>query len=203
MVLGGWDWIRTKINGPSGVTVYADRLHSCPRYVDMSKAGARKDLDAVYEQGVRVSDTSGDPAELSLTLQAKTSQAVVVTGVEIKVVSDRAVPSSGLVVYGECGGGMTPRPFDVNLARTPVPVRPVAPAKGDEAVDFPFKVVDSDPEQLTLQLRPGERDIRFTVEVEWVADGEHGSKVLDNDGQGFRVMGTGGLPTYGYGEMRQ
>ncbi|MFJ8001143.1 hypothetical protein ACIQ7D_29130 [Streptomyces sp. NPDC096310] len=203
MVLGGWDWIWTKINGPSGITVYADRPYSCPRYIDMPKADVRKDVDAAYAQGVRVSDKSGFPAELSLTLQAKTSQAVVVTGVKVKVLSNRAVPSSGFVVYGECGGGMTPRRFDVSLAKTPVPVRPAAPAKGDEVVDFPFKVADSDPEQLTLQLRPGERDIRFTVEVEWVADGEHGSKILDNAGQGFRVMGTGDLPTYGYGEMFQ
>ncbi|MFJ2554786.1 hypothetical protein ACIO2V_04450 [Streptomyces sp. NPDC087534] len=201
LLLGGWGWIWTKITGPSGATVYSDGTYSCPRYIDVPKAEARKDLNAAYDRGVRVSDKSGFPAELPLTLQAKTAQAVVVTGVKVKVLSNRAVPSSGFVVYGECGGGMTPRPFDVNLAKTPVSVRPVAPAKGDDAVDFPFKVADSDPEQITLHLQPGERDIRFTVEVEWVADGEHGSKVLDNNGQAYRVMGTGGLPVYGYGEV--
>ncbi|MFG2173754.1 hypothetical protein ACGFMO_20690 [Streptomyces niveus] len=65
-----------------------------------------------------------------------------------------------------------------------------------ELVDFPLKVSDSDPEELVLLLAPGERDIRFSVAVKWVADGESGSTVLDNDGRGYRVMGKPDLPTY-------
>ncbi|MBT2419033.1 hypothetical protein J7F01_37225 [Streptomyces sp. ISL-22] len=62
--------------------------------------------------------------------------------------------------------------------------------------DFPYKVSDSDPAQVVLLLHPGQRDVRFTVEVEWVSDGEHGSETLDNHGQGYRVMGQGDLPRY-------
>lgn len=61
-----------------------------------------------------------------------------------------------------------------------------------------MQVSGSDPEQIGVQLMPGDRDIRFTVEVDWISDGEPGSEVLDSGGDGFRVMGDGALPTYGF-----
>ncbi|WP_307659523.1 hypothetical protein [Streptomyces sp. V1I1] len=141
-------------------------------------------------------DGDGYPPELVLTLQTPTPKAVVVTGVKVKVLKRTAVPTSGVIV-GEraCGGSMMTRPFEVGLSKSPVKVLPTA---GDDGttVDFPLKLSESDPEQLGLRLDPGDWHVRFTVEVEWVADGERGSKVLDNKGRGFEVSGTGDLPTY-------
>lgn len=173
-----------------------------PSYLGGSLGEVRKkeretpETDVVRRQGVPVHDGKGEPALISLTLQAKTSQAVVVTGLRMKILSTEPLPESGLMVRPDgCGGPMAPRQFQVGLAKSPVSVDPVAP-DGGELVDFPLKVSDSDPEELELLLDPGNRDIRFTVAVEWVADGEDGSTVLDNDGKGYRVLGKPDLPTY-------
>ncbi|MEV6175358.1 hypothetical protein AB0L99_45155 [Streptomyces sp. NPDC051954] len=191
-----------KVTGPPGVTVYAESLDACvPMYFDASLEDVRGNPDAALQRGVPVHDGEHLPVELPLTLQAKTSQAVVITGVKVKVLSNTALPASGVIVNPDgCGGGMTPRVFDVDLTATPVPVQPVASGDG-ETVDFPLKVSDSDPEQLSLQLDPGDHDVRFTVQVEWVADGEYGSEVLDNNGLGYRVMGNGDIPAYDKAEL--
>lgn len=203
MVQGGWTWLWSEIKGPSGVTVYSPGVGGCaPSYLDASLDEARKkeqeapETNLVHDQGVPVYDGEWEPPTITLTLQAKTSQAVVVTGVQFKILSSKPLPASGLLVSPEgCGGGMTPRRFEVGLTKSPVSIDPVAPDSG-ELVDFPLKVADSDPEGLELLLAPGNRDIRFTVAVEWVADGESGSTVLDNDGKGYRLMGKPDLPTY-------
>jgi hypothetical protein len=138
----------------------------------------------------------GFPPEMELTLQAPTSQAVVITGVKVDVLERTAVPGSGTVVEDPaCGGTLTARPFDVDLTRSPAKVRAAASGDGT-VVDFPLKVSAGDPEQIGLNLDPGDWRVRFTVEVGWIAEGEPGSKVLDNNGRGYQVMGMGGLPSY-------
>lgn len=203
IVQGGWTWLWSEVKGPSGVTVHSDKVWGCmPGYFDASLDEVKKKqreapgAGVVQEQGVPAYDGKGIPANVSLTLQAKTSQAVVVTGLKIKILSSEPLPESGVMVTVEgCGGPMSPRVFEVGLTKSPVSVDPVAP-DGGELVDFPLKVSDSDPEELELLLVPGDRDVRFSVAVEWVADGEGGSTVLDNDGRGYRVMGKPDLPTY-------
>ncbi|RII06971.1 hypothetical protein DSC45_34655 [Streptomyces sp. YIM 130001] len=89
---------------------------------------------------------------------------------------------------------MTPRVFTVDLTKSPAQARPEK-SPGKKSADFPLKVSDSDPEQVSLLLEPGDREIRFAVEVMWIAGGESGVEVLDNNGLGFRVMGDGNIPT--------
>ncbi|MFI1809667.1 hypothetical protein ACH414_04900 [Streptomyces sp. NPDC020422] len=194
---GGLSWVAAKISGPPGLTVYDGGLGGCvPRYVDASLDELKRNPDAA-ETGVPVHGGRFDPVELPLTLQAKTSQAIVVTGIRIKILSIEPLPRTGVVVEPDgCGEIMEPRPFDVALTEKPAPVaQPVADENGKQA-DFPIKVSDSDPEQLSLRLDPRGKDVRFTVEVEWVADGEYGSKVLDNRRLGYRVMDMGRLPSH-------
>lgn len=203
IVQGGWTWIWSEIKGPSGVTVHSSGVGGCvPSYLDSSleeaKAKEREtpETDLVRDQGVPVYVGEKPPADMVLTLQAKTSQAVVVTGLRIKILSSKPLPEAGVMISPDgCGGPMIPRKFVIGLTKSPVSVDPVAPDSG-ELVDFPLKVADSDPEELELHLAPGDRDVRFTVAVEWVADGEGGSTVLDNDGKGYRVMGKPDLPVY-------
>ncbi|WP_329420371.1 hypothetical protein [Streptomyces sp. NBC_01268] len=194
---GGLSWVAEKISGPAGLTVFDGGIGGCvPRYVDASLEDLKREPDAA-DKGVPVHGARSEPVELPLTLQAKTSQAVVVTGVRITLLSAKAVPRTGVVVEPDgCGALMTPRAFDVALTVTPTPVAEPVPGKNGAVADFPFKVSDSDPEVLTLRFDPGSQDVRFTVEVEWVADGEYGSKVLDNRGLGYRVMARGGLPLH-------
>ncbi|MFG2173753.1 hypothetical protein ACGFMO_20685 [Streptomyces niveus] len=117
IVQGGWSWLWSEVKGPSGVTVHSEGVWGCmPGYLDASLDEVKKkqqktpETDLVQEQGVPAYDGKGEPADLSLTLQAKTSQAVVVTGLQIKVLSNKPLPESGVMVGVEgCGGGMTPR----------------------------------------------------------------------------------------------
>ncbi|MEU5060179.1 MULTISPECIES: hypothetical protein [unclassified Streptomyces] len=203
----GWGWIWGQISGPAEVKAYTPGIatDACiPLYSEQSVAVLKGDTATALQRSVPISDTSGMPAEFPITLQAKTEQSIVITGVQVKVLSSKAIPRRGLILEPDgCGALVWPRTFTVNLIGAPITTKPVKPDTGKAPVDFPFKVSTKDPEQVTLQLAPGDRDIRFTVKVEWVTDGEPGSKLLDNGGKGYRVMGRGNLPTYSQAKLTQ
>jgi hypothetical protein len=192
-----WQWF----TGPPKLSVSKPMLGSCPQYFEgsLSELKSRKPR-LPLSGGVVVTARGDDPANMIVTLQAGSSQAIVVTGLKVHVLSSRSMPASGTVVHGECGGGMTPRRFDVEFARNSASVTPVKPETGP-TVGFPLKISDSDPEQLELRLLPGERDVRFAVEIEWISAGQSSRTVLDNDGAGFRVMGEGDLPVHEYADL--
>ncbi|GGY11972.1 hypothetical protein GCM10010358_75440 [Streptomyces minutiscleroticus] len=162
-----WGWAWDKVSGPPGLTAYTSGPTSCT------------------------------PATLPLVLQAKTDQAIVVTGVEVTILPDTApAQDEGKPSSGNCTGTVHEPVFDADLAQTPVPVVPVEKNPEPDRTDFPFTVAADSPKQLTLQLQPGKPDARFFLKVEWVADGEYGSVILDNDddsrtndGPGYRGAG--------------
>ncbi|MCZ0992676.1 hypothetical protein O1L44_05360 [Streptomyces noursei] len=153
-VQGMWGWIWDKISGPPGLTAYTSGLTPCA------------------------------PATLPLVLQAKTDKAIVVTGVKVNVLPDdskegfayREDPS-----VGKCAGTAHDPMFDVNLTQTPASVVSVAENAEPDRTDFPFTVSSDHPKQLRLRINPGKRDVRFSLKVEWVADGEYGSATLPDD----------------------
>jgi len=197
------------------VTVYTPGVSSSSSYTDVPVDAVEKNFESAAKAGrvpaaikgeVPVAVKDDSPPELPLTLQTKTSQAIVVTGLTVRVLSRRSLPDSGLVIDSYFNGApqVPTHVFEVDLTRS---VQTLASQSQDdkedfpyvvedEVTDFPYKVSDSDPAQLVLLLDPGQRDVRFIVEVEWVSDGERGSEVLDNHGQGYRVMGQGDLPRY-------
>ncbi|MFE0173313.1 hypothetical protein ACFWZ2_13420 [Streptomyces sp. NPDC059002] len=186
------------------MTVHARIGDGCgPWYVDASPGELRKNPARAGGLDTPVDDGGNFPPGLYLTIQAKTSQAVVITGVEVTALSRAALPKSGVVIVEDnpCGGAMETRDFDVDLAATPASVRPRESADGT-TVDFPLKVSDNDPEQLGLLLSPGGRDVRFTVRVNWVAEGRSDSKLLDNGGPGYHVLTRPDLPTYPLSRLR-
>ncbi|GAA0927490.1 MULTISPECIES: hypothetical protein [Streptomyces violaceusniger group] len=205
VIQDGWGWVRDKVAGPAEVKPYTGGPEGCiPIYSDQSLADVKKDPDGALKGGVAISNSRRDPAELPITLQSAANQAIVVTGVKIQVLSNKKLPRRGLIIDPDgCGGLLFPRTFAVDLTRAPITATPVPPDTGKNPVDFPFKVSANDPEQLTLRLDPGNRDIRFTVEVNWVTDGEPGKKILDNGGNGYRVMGRSNLPSYQRGKLYQ
>ncbi len=89
---------------------------SCPIYTERSLDELRRGSgDKKLERTAAVTAPSDDPADLTLTLQTKTTQAIVVTGVTVRRLSSAPVPTQGSVVRKECGGLMSPRVFDVDL----------------------------------------------------------------------------------------
>lgn len=137
------------------------------------------------------------------TIQGRTQQSVILTGMRVQVTSREPAPTHGIVVsYGECGGGVEVRNFDLDLSRTP-PTYTAKPAdnfgKVTPAVKFPYKISLSDPEVFKLTPVKGcgpNKDCTYTVTLQWVADGKTGTTVLDNHGKGFRDLNPKDLPAY-------
>ncbi|MEV2256947.1 hypothetical protein AB0I94_41530 [Streptomyces sp. NPDC050147] len=135
------------------------------------------------------------PAVLPITLETKTDKAVLVTGIDVTVVSSKAPPHSKKKkkppTYG-CNTVHDPA-FDVNLAQHPVPVIPRGKKPTPDRTDFPFTISPDQPKQLTLNVDPAKRDVLFKVKVEWVAGGEYGSVTLGagdtRNPEGIRVSG--------------
>ncbi|MEV6742622.1 hypothetical protein AB0N14_39515 [Streptomyces sp. NPDC051104] len=141
---------------------------------------------------------------IQVTVQGRTQQSVILTGMHINVTARHPKPATGIVVQtGQCGGGVTQRHFDVNLSATP-PTFTAKPAVDDytgkvtsPAVNFPYKISLTDPEVFELDVtKECAGDCTFTVVLDWVADGKNGSSILDNQGRGFRSIDAASLPRY-------
>ncbi|WP_189317782.1 hypothetical protein [Streptomyces brasiliensis] len=122
----------------------------------------------------------------------------------INITARRPKPGTGITVSrGECGGGVSKRRFDVNLAATP-PTFVAKPAVDDftgqvtsPTVDFPYKISLTDPEVFELDVTKAcAGDCTFTVVLDWVADGKKGTSVLDNHGHSFRSINASSRPRY-------
>ncbi|MER5969101.1 hypothetical protein ABT112_05030 [Streptomyces sp. NPDC002055] len=151
-VQGLWGWAWEKFSGPPGLTAYAPAARPC------------------------------DTVTLPLTLQAKTDQAIVVTGVEVDVLPGPPLPEEGAGDSpGQCSDTAHKPIFNADLTKDPAILVPAAQKAEPDSTDFPFTVSADEPKQLNLRLHPG--NVRFSLKVEWVADGEYGSVTLDSDGR--------------------
>ncbi len=201
LVQGGWDWLRGEMSDPPELTAYAADVNGCtPKYFNARLDELRAHPETVDRSGVWIPTADLWPS-VNVTVQAPTSQAIVLTGAKVSVLSARPLPARGSVVDAECGGGMDERAFDVDLRTDPVSVRPSEVRTGQGGViksrDFPFKVSSGDPEQFVFNVKNVARDVRFAITFSWVSDGQPGSTRLDNGGRGFHVMGLPkNLPRY-------
>lgn len=137
-----------------------------------------------------------------VTIQGRTQQSVILKDMRIDV-TPRPALTGGIVVSmagGGCGGEVTPRHFDVDLAAKPPKLTP-KPGENygtiTPAVSFPYTISLTDPEVFDLDpVMPCPTDCTFTLTLDWVADGKSGTTVLDNHGQGYRSTSTRALPHY-------
>lgn len=194
-VLAGGTWFADKVSGPAELAVHGEAPYSCLKYIDKSPKGFEPPDSETDLIGRPVTAGADDPGTLLITLQGKNSKAIVVTDVEVKVLSSEPAPKSGFLLGGGCGNPMKPRLFNVKFSGSSATTEP-APDDEGKKVNFPLQVSDSDPEYIALRLFPGGRDVRFIVEVKWVSEGEPGGKVLDNNGAGYRIMDASRLPQY-------
>ncbi|CAH9420148.1 hypothetical protein SGL43_07205 [Streptomyces globisporus] len=207
-VPGGWGWFSGLFAEPPSLKAYSSGPDGCvPRYSVQSLSELKAKPDALRAEGVPVADPQwGEVVSAPLTLQAKTNQSIVVTGVRVDVITSKPVPSTGQVIdASDCGSGIDVRPFDVDLASQPVAVKPAVTKGADgsqkRGPGFPFKVSSDDPEQLVLMFPSVQGDVRFSITVDWVSEGKPGNVKLDNGGAGYRVMGLGGLPRHPYSTL--
>ncbi|MFJ5777678.1 helix-turn-helix domain-containing protein [Streptomyces sp. NPDC093094] len=145
----------------------------------------------------------GRQTRVQVSVQGKSSTAVVLQALRVRVVS-RGTPVTGNVyAMGQgCGGDLAPREFSVNLDAD----RPIVRARsgGDTEVPlpvvrFPYRVSAEDPEVLLVTATTETYDCMWYLELDWSSQGRTGTVRIDDHGRPFRTSGIKGLPHYWYG----
>ncbi|THA70792.1 XRE family transcriptional regulator [Streptomyces sp. A0958] len=144
----------------------------------------------------------GGSMKLELTVQGSSQAAVVLTGMHVRVLSQRAPVQQPAFSMGEgCGSGIEPQSFDIDLDNSRPTLTPVAGTQGDEVVpakDFPFRVSSSDVEVFDLDAHVEGHDVSWYLELEWSSGGRTGTLRVDDGGQPFRTSSIAGRPEYYY-----
>ncbi|MFL1899609.1 helix-turn-helix domain-containing protein [Streptomyces tauricus] len=145
----------------------------------------------------------GRETNVEITVQGRTSTAVVLTDLRVRVVQ-RTAPDPGTVYAMDqgCGGSITPRSFAVDLDKD----RPIARAvPGNDtgtpipAVRMPYRVSASDPEVLLVTALTETCGCSWYLELDWSSEGRTGTARIDDHGRPFRTSAIKGLPRYWYG----
>jgi len=131
-----------------------------------------------------------DMTAVQVVLEGATPYPVILTRLTVEVV-DRATPARRGVHYVVSGGGpVGVRFFDVMLDKRPPTVHSI-PAEFKPlkpAIDFPYKVSQTDPEVLDIRAYALKCDCTWRANLQWVYHGKHGSTVIDDDGRPFRTV---------------
>ncbi|MEV6759341.1 helix-turn-helix domain-containing protein [Streptomyces sp. NPDC051105] len=141
---------------------------------------------------------------VQISVQGRSSTAVVLEDLRVRVVG-RAAPAPGIAysMADGCGGGLTPRYFDVGLDKDRPLARPVAGEGPDgqtvSTMRLPYRVSSTDPEVLRVNARTEGCDCRWYLELDWSSQGRSGTVRIDDHGRPFRTSSIKGLPEYWYG----
>ncbi|MGW5653419.1 helix-turn-helix domain-containing protein [Streptomyces humi] len=146
----------------------------------------------------------GGDTIVEVSVQGRSSTAVVLEDLRVRVVG-RTAPAPGIAysMADGCGGGLTPRYFDVNLDKDRPIARPVAGEGPDgktvSTMHLPYRVSATDPEVLRVQANTVGCDCRWYLELDWSSQGRSGTVRVDDHGRPFRTSSIKGLPHYWYG----
>ncbi|MEW2115517.1 helix-turn-helix transcriptional regulator [Streptomyces sp. NPDC005474] len=148
----------------------------------------------------------GGDTNLEISVQGRTSTAVVLEALRVRVVG-RSAPAKGTAYSMDmgCGGSITPRSFSVDLDKDRPIARSTAGADVDTpipAVRFPYRVSAQEPEVLLVNARTVTCDCRWYLELDWSSQGRTGTVRVDDAGRPFRTSAIKGLPRYVY-SMRE
>ncbi|MGX1545732.1 helix-turn-helix domain-containing protein [Streptomyces adustus] len=148
----------------------------------------------------------GGTTGVRITLQGRSSAAVVLEALHVRVTS-RATPASGRgSVYSlsdGCGAAIVPRFFSVNLdAHQPL----ARSMPGDNngvgrpipAIDFPYRVSLREPEVLVVSSRNESCTCDWYLDLDWSSQGRTGTVRIDDHGRPFRSASTIGMRGYRY-----
>ncbi|MGW1619439.1 helix-turn-helix domain-containing protein [Streptomyces sp. NPDC002172] len=143
---------------------------------------------------------------VDVSVQGRSSTAVVLEALRVRVVG-RTAPAPGIAysMADGCGGGLTPRYFDVNLDKDRPIARPVAGEGPDgqtvSTMHLPYRVSATDPEVLRVKASTAGCDCRWYLELDWSSQGRSGTVRIDDHGRPFRTSSVKGLPHYWYGSV--
>ncbi|MFF7467565.1 helix-turn-helix domain-containing protein [Streptomyces sp. NPDC008092] len=143
---------------------------------------------------------------VEVSVQGRSATAVVLEALRVRVVG-RTAPAPGIAysMADGCGGGLTPRYFDVNLDKDRPIARPVAGSGPDgqtvSTMHLPYRVSATDPEVLRVKASTAGCDCRWYLELDWSSQGRSGTVRIDDHGRPFRTSSIKGLPQYWYGSV--
>ncbi|MEV6784241.1 hypothetical protein, partial [Streptomyces sp. NPDC051098] len=144
---------------------------------------------------------AGD-AGVRITVQGRSDTAVVLQGIQVRVVARRApLRADAYSMSPGCGGSITPRLFDVNLDASRPVARSVAGNDAGDAIpalSFPYKVSAKDPEILLVTGRTVTCDCDWFLELAWSSGARSGTVRIDDHGRPFRTSGYQGKPVHEY-----
>ncbi|MBB0229420.1 hypothetical protein FOE67_07815 [Streptomyces calidiresistens] len=131
---------------------------------------------------------------VEITVQGVGEGTVILRDLHVRLVAKGApLPWNDYIMGVGCGGNVPTHPLEVDLDAG----RPVA-VPGSDLHAFPHKVSGSDPLVLYVTARTDDHDVRWYLELEWVADDRHGTVRVDDGGEPFRTSGARGRPAYVY-----
>lgn len=140
--------------------------------------------------------------KIQLSVQGTSSNTVVLQGLHVRTVSKAApLQWSTYAMAPGCGGGVVPASFSVNLDADRPLAHPTPGQQGDSvvpAMDFPFKVSESDPQVLTIYAHVHTANVAWYLELDWSSGSRSGTVRIDNHGKPFQISGAKGRPIYDY-----
>ncbi|WP_328720107.1 helix-turn-helix domain-containing protein [Streptomyces sp. NBC_00247] len=143
---------------------------------------------------------------LELTLQGSSSEAVVVSGLHVRVMTRKApLAWNAFSMADGCGSAITPQSFDIDLDDDQPRTKPVAGQQGDAVVpaqDFPFRTSSTDVQVLNLDAHVEGHDVSWYLELDWTSGDRSGTLRVDDHGEPFRTSSIKARPEYIYWQDR-
>ncbi|MBB0243765.1 helix-turn-helix domain-containing protein [Streptomyces alkaliphilus] len=131
---------------------------------------------------------------VEITVQGVGEGTVILRDLHVRLVAKGApLPWNDYGTGVGCGGNVPTHELEVDLDAG----RPVA-VPGSDLHAFPHKVSGDDPLVLYVTAHTDDHDVRWYLELEWVAGDRHGTVRVDDGGEPFRTSGARGRPAYVY-----
>jgi hypothetical protein len=141
-----------------------------------------------------------------VSIQGESARTITLTGIEFDV--SRRERTDGMTFSAACGDALRGRGLQVDLDSDPPRIltssettEGIVTAAPSESVDtspisFPWTVSLTDPLLLYVLATSRSCDCTWTARIPWVSGSEKGFIKVDNNGAGYRVVGSDGLAAY-------
>jgi hypothetical protein len=129
-----------------------------------------------------------DRTFVRIIVEGNSELPVVLTGLTVDV-TRRARPPKGVHVVPFGGGPLGVRYFDVDLDARPAKVTSVpAEFTNQAAIDFPYRVSQTEPEVLNIAAYTTDCDCSWRAVLHWIYQHKSGVTVIDDHGRPFRTV---------------
>lgn len=148
-----------------------------------------------------------DHEPVQVSIQGESARTITLTRIDFRVIR-RALPP-GAAFRAPCGGPSVGRALEVDLDADPPRIvdssaeqhgmlgsRGLHGERLTQPIRFPWTVSLTDPLLLDVIATTSSCYCVWSAEIPWVSGAHHGTIQIDNHGDGYRVAGTDGVPSY-------